>query len=79
MSPFDPHDPEVFRRIMVDARVAADDIDGVVADMLRKKRRRSLGRAQHKKLYREAMKTLLQVLAQFLPPPPPPPAAAAAH
>jgi hypothetical protein len=76
--PFDPNDPEAFRRMMVDARVAADDIDGVVRDMLAKKRRRSLGRVQHKKLYRGAMRTLLQILGHFLPPPPPP-AAAASH
>jgi hypothetical protein len=75
--PFDPNDPEGFRRIMVDARVAADDIDSVVRDMLAKKRRRSLGRAQHKKLYRGAMKTLLQILGHFLPPPPA--GAAASH
>jgi hypothetical protein len=77
--PFDPNDPEAFRRMMVEARVAADDIDGVFRDMLAKKRRRSLGRVQHKKLYRDAMRTLLQILEPFLPPPPPPPAVAAAH
>ena len=68
--PFDPNDPEAFRRLMVDARVAADDIDAVVRDMLAKKRRRSLGRAQHKKLYRDALRKLLHILEHFLPPPP---------
>ena len=77
--PFDPTDPEAFRRVMVDARVAVDDIDGVVRDMLAKKRRRSLGRVQHKKLYRDAHRTLLQILAHFLPPPPPAASGAEAH
>ena len=76
--PIDPTDPEVLRRLMVDARVALDDIDGVVSDMLAKKRRRSLGRAQHKKLYRDALRALIQILEHFLPPPPPPPSAGAA-
>ena len=76
--PFDPNDPEAFRRMMVEARVAADDIDGVVLDMFTKKRRRSLGRAQHKHLYREARKTLIQILEHLMPPPPPPSAGSAA-
>ena len=77
--PFDPTDPEAFRRLLVEARVAADDSDAVVVDMFTKKRRRSLGRAQHKQLYREARKTLIEILEYLMPPPPPPPAAAAPH
>jgi hypothetical protein len=74
--PFDPGDLETFRRILVELRVAVDDIDGVVLDMFTKKRRRSLGRAQHKQLYREARKTLIQILEYLMPPPPPPSAGA---
>jgi hypothetical protein len=78
--PFDPNDPQAFRRVMMlDARVAIDDIDGDVRDMLAKKRRRSLGRVQHKKLYRDAHRTLLEILAHFLPPPPPAASGASAH
>ena len=68
--PFDPFDPEEIRRILVELRVAADDIDAVMIDMLRKKRRRSLGREQHKKLYRDALRKLLQILERLMPPPP---------
>jgi hypothetical protein len=71
--PFDPNDPEHIRRRLLEIRVAADDIDGVVLDMFTKKRRRSLGRAQHKQLYRDARKSLIQVLEHLMPPPPPPP------
>jgi len=72
-------DPETLRRILVELRVAVDDIDGVVLDMFTKKRRRSLGRAQHKQLYREARRTLIQILELLMPPPPPPAGAAASH
>jgi hypothetical protein len=76
--PFDWNDPETIRRFLVEIRVAVDDIDGVVLDMFTKKRRRSLGRAQHKHLYRDARKTLLQILEHLMPPPPPPSAGSAA-
>src|SRR5580700_721221 len=69
--PFDWNDPETIRRFLVEIRVAVDDIDGVVLDMFTKKRRRSLGRAQHKQLYREARRTLIQILEHLMPPPPP--------
>jgi hypothetical protein len=72
-------DPETLRRMLVELRVAVDDIDGVVLDMFTKKRRRSLGRAQHKQLYREARRTLIQILELLMPPPPPPAGAAASH
>jgi hypothetical protein len=71
--PFDPNDPEWLTRLLREARVAADDMDGVVADMLRKKRRRSLGRVQHKKLYGDARRALIEILEYLMPPPPPPP------
>jgi hypothetical protein len=71
-------DSEALRRILVELRVAIDDVDGVVVDMFTKKRRRSLGRAQHKQLYRDARKTLIQILEHLMPPPPPPSAGSAA-
>jgi hypothetical protein len=71
--PFDPNDPELLRRLLVEARVAADDMDAVAVDMLRKKRRRSLGRAQHKKLYGDARRALIQILEYLMPLPAPPP------
>jgi hypothetical protein len=77
--PVDWNDPEAIRRLLVELRVAADDTDAVVCDMFTKKRRRSLGRAQHKQLYRDARKSLIQVLEYLMPPPPPPPADAAPH
>ena len=48
--PLDWNDPESIRRALVALRAAADDIDGVMRDMLRKRRRQSLGRVQHKDL-----------------------------
>jgi hypothetical protein len=75
---FDWSDLETLRRILVELRVAVDDVDGVVLDMFTKKRRRSLGRAQHKRLYRDARKTLIEIIEYLMPPPPPPPASAAA-
>jgi hypothetical protein len=36
--PFDWNDPETLRRILVELRVAVDDVDGVVLDMFTKKR-----------------------------------------
>jgi len=76
--PFDPNDPEAFRRLVIEIRVALDDIDAVARDMLRRKRRRSLGRAQHRKLYRDARAKLIQILEHLMPTPPPPPAPAGA-
>ena len=76
--PFDWNDPEAIRRLLVEVRVTVDDMDAVVVDMLAKKRRRSLGHAQHKKLYREARSSLIQILEHLMPPPPLPPAADAA-
>ena len=72
--PVDWNDLESIRRILVDLRVAVDDADGVVKDMLRKRRRRSLGRATHKEHYRGAHRTMIQLIAYLMPPPPPPPA-----
>ena len=62
MKPPDWNDPELIRRLLVEARVAADDADAVVVDLLAKKRRRSLGHAQHTRLYRDARKTLIEIL-----------------
>src|SRR5580704_12561543 len=36
------------------------------------------GPQQHKQLYRDARKTLIEILEYLMPPPPPPPAASAA-
>ena len=52
--------------------------DAVVKDMFKKPRRRSLGRAQHKHLYRDVRKALIQILDYLMPPPPPPPPPAGA-
>ena len=71
--PIDWNDPEAIRRLLVEVRVAIDDIDGVVRDKLAKKRRRSLGHAQHKKLYRDARRTVIEILEHLMPSPPPPP------
>ena len=69
----DWNDLPAIRRILVEARVASDDIDGVVVDMLQKKRRRFMGRVQHKKGYSDGRSTLIQILEYLTPPPPPPP------
>ena len=77
--PVDWTDPESIRRILVDLRVAVDDADAVVKDMLRKRRRRSLGRANHKEHYRDAHRTMIETIAYLMPPPAPPAGGAPLH
>jgi hypothetical protein len=74
--PLDWTDVELIRRLLVEARVAFDDADAVTSDLLRKKRRRALGHVQHRKLYRDARRKLVQILDELLAPPQPPPPAA---
>lgn len=47
-------DREDMRRALLDVRVAADDIDGIVTDMLAPLGRRELGRVLHRRNYGEA-------------------------
>lgn len=64
--PFDPKDPEKLRRILLDLRVACDDIDSVVEDMLAPVRERELGHAKHRELYDEARRTVVELLEHML-------------
>jgi hypothetical protein len=62
------NDPDEVRRVILDLRVAADDIDGIVVDMLAPTRLRSLGPVLHRRHYADARYTLVQLLA-FAPSP----------
>jgi hypothetical protein len=68
MSRLDFGDPAALRAWVVDLRVAFDDAAGVTEDMLRRERSRSLGHAEHRRLYREAKKTIAQLLDHADPP-----------
>ena len=64
----DWNDPDDVRRLLVDLRVAFDDIDALVADMLRPPRARELGRALHWDGYREARGRVAALLTWAEPP-----------
>jgi hypothetical protein len=51
------------RSLLADIRSAFDDADAVTLDMLRPLRRRNLGPAEHRRLYREARNKLAALLA----------------
>ncbi len=55
-----------FRRILLDMRIAIDDVDAVTRDMLRPPRLRELGPALHARQYREAHEKMLSALAYLL-------------
>jgi len=50
------------RRWLVDVRTAFDDADAVAVDMLRPVRERELGHVQHRNLYGDARKALIELL-----------------
>jgi hypothetical protein len=56
------------RRWLVDVRAAFDDADGITSDMLRPMRERDLGHVQHRKLYGDARKALVELLDYATPP-----------
>ncbi len=65
LTPPDPSDPDYRERLtrwLLDLRVALDDIDSVVNDMLRPVRERELGHAQHVTLYDDARQQAVQML-----------------
>lgn len=68
MSRLDWSDPEAVRRWVIDFRVVVDDLDTVIADMLRPARRRELGHVTHVEKCREARQAIVQALAYALPP-----------
>ena len=68
MSRLNWNDPDEVRRVILDLRVAADDIDGIVVDMLAPTRLRSLGPVLHRRHYADARSTLVQLLEFALPP-----------
>ncbi len=65
--PFDLNDP-IIRRWPVNLRIAFDDYDAVVVDMLRPPRRRTLGPVQHRALAREARGSIRSQLDAVLRP-----------
>ena len=64
--PFDPKDPEQMRRFVVGLRVAFDDADSVVEDMLAPVRERHFGHAKHRELYDEARRSIVEALDAML-------------
>jgi hypothetical protein len=61
-------DPTAMRAWFVDLRVAFDDATAVTEDLLRRKRRRTLGHTEHRRLHREAKKTITHLLDYAYPP-----------
>ncbi len=61
-------DPVAVRRLLVDLRVHVDDLGGVVKDMLAKKRRRKLGHREHRRLFRDALDSILAAIEHAMPP-----------
>lgn len=55
------------RRWLVDVRTAFDDADGITSDLLRPMRERDLGHVQHRKLYGDARKALIELLDYATP------------
>ena len=49
--------------LLAEIRTAFDDLDAVGLDMLRPLRRRKLGPAEHRRLYREARGKLVRLFA----------------
>jgi len=64
---FDWNDPEAVRRWLVNLRVHLDDIDGVMKDMLARRRRRELGAKQHRRLYRDARAAVVEAIEHAMP------------
>ena len=71
--PFDWNDPDDVRRLVLDLRVAFDDLDAIVADMMRPAAKRELGPVLHADGYQEARGKVVVLLAWIMPPPDPPP------
>ena len=64
--PFDPDDPEQRRRFVIALRVAFDDADSIVEDMLAPVRERHFGHAKHRELYDEARRSIVEALDALL-------------
>ena len=63
----DPASPRAqLREALLHLRVAYDDGDAVVADLLRAPRERELGPAQHRRLYKESREAVLKALTWLL-------------
>lgn len=65
----DWNDHEAVRRVMIDLRVAVDDVDALVRDMLAPMRSRELGHVSHRNRYKELRAQIVQMLAYAMPPP----------
>jgi len=59
-------DLDDLRRALLDARVAADDIDALVIDMLRPIGRQELGRVLHRQNYGEARGKLTAAIGYLM-------------
>jgi hypothetical protein len=66
-------DPEAVRRFLVDVRVHLDDIDGVVKDSRRKRRKQHLGHKKHVEIYDDSRDALIALIEYAMPPKPTPP------
>jgi len=65
---FDWTDPEAVRRFLVHLRVHVDDMNGVAKDMLAPARKRELGHRQHRRMYRDAYRSVVAAIEQVMPP-----------
>jgi hypothetical protein len=68
MKRLDWNDRAAVRRWVGDMRVVADDLDTIARDMLRPLRRRELGARSHREKFRDARKTIVDLLAYAMPP-----------
>jgi hypothetical protein len=65
-APTEPVDPALLRRALLDLRVAYDDGDAITTDMLRPRRERELGPAQHARIYQESRDKVRQTVSWLL-------------
>jgi len=71
----DGTDPAQIAAVLADLRLACDDVDAVVADMLRPAADRELGPALHRAHYADARAKITHILAYLAPHGAAPPAA----
>jgi hypothetical protein len=64
---FDWNDPEEQKRLVVDFRVAFDDLDALVTDMLLPPRQRELGPALHADQWADIRRQLERLIARLHP------------
>jgi hypothetical protein len=64
---FDWNDPEAVRRLMTGLQTHLADMHAVVKDMMRPVRKRQLGLREHKRIYRDARKGVIEAIERAMP------------